>query len=157
MIHEGTHGIQALDLLGRKVRVDEGALLAELEQTIGATVKRAQDAGDARLGEQAAALGTAVARIGAVTRALWRDGDGDAALAHATPYMQAFGHVVLGWVWLELALTASTSAAVDARTRAAVVNTGRWFHAHELPRVAAWLQPLEQGDRTVLETLEDWL
>jgi len=84
-------------------------------------------------------------------------GDAEAALAHATPYMQAFGHTVLAWIWLELATVATTSPTVDPTTRAAIVNTGRWFFAHELPRVAAWLQPLEHGDRTVLETKEAWL
>jgi alkylation response protein AidB-like acyl-CoA dehydrogenase len=157
MIHEGTHGIQALDLLGRKVLLDNGALLAELGQVIGATVARAQGSGDAALAEQATALGSAAARVSRATHTAWQGRDPEAALAHATPYLQAFGHVVLGWVWLDLALTAVASKGLDASTRAAVVNTSRWFHVHELPRVAAWLQPLERGDRTVLDTQEDWL
>ncbi|MCU0939900.1 MAG: acyl-CoA dehydrogenase [Burkholderiaceae bacterium] len=157
MIHEGTHGIQALDLLGRKVLLDNGALLAELGQVIGATVARAQGCGDAGLAEQGATLGSAAARVSRATHTAWHGRDPQAALAHATPYLQAFGHVVIGWVWLDLALTAVASKGLDACVRAAVVNTGRWFHAHEMPRVAAWLQPLERGDRTVLDTQEDWL
>jgi alkylation response protein AidB-like acyl-CoA dehydrogenase len=157
MIHEGTHGIQALDLLGRKVLQDNGALLAELGQVIGATVARAQASGDAALAAQAASLGSAAARVSRATHTAWQGREPEAALAHATAYLQAFGHVVLGWVWLDLALTAIASKGLDPITRAAVINTGRWFHGHELPRVSAWLQPLEQGDRTVLDTQDDWL
>lgn len=157
MIHEGTHGIQALDLLGRKVLLDGGSLLDELGRAIHVTLAAATAVGEAHLAGCAQALGAAVERIAAVTERLWRDGDAEAALAHATPYMQAFGHTVLAWIWLELATVATTSPTVDPTTRAAIVNTGRWFFAHELPRVAAWLQPLEHGDRTVLETKEAWL
>jgi alkylation response protein AidB-like acyl-CoA dehydrogenase len=157
MIHEGTHGIQALDLLGRKVLLDGGSLLDELGRAIHATLAAATATGDAHLPGCAQALGAAVERIAAVTALLWKGGDAEAALAHATPYMQAFGHTVVAWIWLELGTAATTSPAVGATTRAAIVNTCRWFFAHELPRVAAWLQPLEGGDRTVLDTQENWL
>jgi len=157
MIHEGTHGIQALDLLGRKVVIEDGALLAELARTMLVTVDRATRCGDPALATQAAELSAAIERVGAVTRSLWRGGEPRAALAHATPYMQAFGHVVLAWTWLELALTAQACGHLEATTRSAVLNTGRWFFAAELPRVAAWLTPMERGDSTVLETREDWL
>jgi butyryl-CoA dehydrogenase len=157
MIHEGTHGIQALDLLGRKVLLEGGSLLDELARAIHATLAAANATGDAQLAACAQALGAAVERIAGVTALLWKGRDAEAALANATPYMQAFGHTVLAWIWLDLGTGATTSPAVDPATRAAVVNTCRWFYAHELPRVAAWLQPLELGDRTVLETQEDWL
>ena len=157
MIHEGTHGIQALDLLGRKVLLEGGSLLDELGRAIHATLAAATDTGDAQLLGCAQALGAAVERIAAVTALLWKGGDAQAALAHATPYMQAFGHTVLAWIWLELGTAATTSPGIDATRRASIVNTCRWFYAHELPRVAAWLQPLESGDRTVLDTQEDWL
>lgn len=157
MIHEGTHGIQALDLLGRKVLIERGALLTELAETTGRTLVAATATGNAQLAEQVAQLRAALERIGTVTRQVWRDGDAPVALAHATPYMQAFGHVVLGWIWLELGVAALCSSALDDSGRAAVLNTGRWFYASEMPRVAAWLTPIERGDRTVLDTLEAWL
>ena len=159
MIHEGTHGIQALDLLGRKVLLENGALLAELAQVMRKSVVQAIATGDAHLAAMAAELRTAVERIGAVTQTLWQRQDPPAALAHATPYMQAFGHVVLAWVWLELATTAQRTAvaAGDDSLRASLRHTARWFFAHELPRVGAWLQPAERGDRSVLETAEEWL
>jgi alkylation response protein AidB-like acyl-CoA dehydrogenase len=157
MIHEGTHGIQALDLLGRKVLLDGGSLLDELGRAIHATLAAATATGDAQLVACAQALGAAVERVAAVTALLWKGGEAGAALAHATPYMQAFGHTVLAWTWLDLATVATTSPAVDPVMRAGIVNTCRWYFAHELPRVAAWLQPAESGDRTVLETREEWL
>jgi butyryl-CoA dehydrogenase len=88
---------------------------------------------------------------------LGRIDEPNAALAHATPYMQAFGHLVLGWIWLDLAICALSSATVDTRLRTSVLHTARWFIIHELPRIPAWLQPIERGDRTVHDTEEDWL
>ena len=157
MIHEGTHGIQALDLLGRKVLLERGALLAELVETMGHTLVAATATGDAHLAVQAVQLRTAIERVGQATRLVLQAGDAPAALAHATPYMQAFGHVVVAWIWLELGVAAQAAPALDATGRAAVLNTGRWFFSAELPRVAAWLTPIEAGDRTVLDTPEVWL
>ena len=157
MIHEGTHGIQALDLLGRKVQMENGALLAELGQAMRQTIVAATATGEPALAAHAAALKAAAERVVTVTHTLWQGRDAPAALAHATPYLQAFGHVVLAWTWLELAVAAQRSTTLDPTTRAALRNTARWFHVHELPRVAAWLQPAEQGDRTVLDTEDDWL
>jgi alkylation response protein AidB-like acyl-CoA dehydrogenase len=64
MIHEGTHGIQALDLLGRKVLLEQGALLTELVETMGRTLVAATATGDAQLAGQAAQLRTAMERVG---------------------------------------------------------------------------------------------
>ena len=105
MIHEGTHGIQALDLLGRKVVMDGGAGLKLLATRMSAT---AQTAGQVpSLAEPANALAGALQRLGAATKAAWSTGVPEEALANATPYLQAFGHVVLAWVWLDVALVAA--------------------------------------------------
>src|SRR3954454_7234112 len=84
-IHEGTHGIQGLDLLGRKVVMQQGAGLRLLAETIGTTVGRATKAGG-----EAAEMGTqlqlAVQRVATVTMALWGSGDVDTALANASVY-----------------------------------------------------------------------
>ena len=157
MIHEGTHGIQALDLLARKVPMDGGALLQAFRAEIEATIARALAAHDPSLPDLAKDVGVAATHLAAATRMLGRIDEPNAALAHATPYMQAFGHLVLGWIWLDLAICALSSATVDTRLRASVLHTARWFIIHELPRIPAWLQPIERGDRTVHDTEEDWL
>lgn len=157
MIHEGTHGIQALDLLARKVPMDDGALLHAFRAEVEATIARALVADEPSLPELAKDVGVAATHLAAATRTLGRIDEPQAALAHATPYMQAFGHLVLGWIWLDLALCAQSGANGDARLRASVLHTARWFIIHELPRIPAWLQPIERGDRTVHDTEEDWL
>ncbi|MBL8333520.1 MAG: acyl-CoA dehydrogenase, partial [Rubrivivax sp.] len=102
MIHEGTHGIQGLDLLGRKVLMDGGAALQRLATRVQHTITRAGQVQG--LAEPASALAGALQRLGAATKAAWATGVPDEALANATPYLQAFGHVVIGWIWLDLAL-----------------------------------------------------
>src|SRR5215218_4330947 len=82
-IHEGTHGIQAIDLLGRKVVMAGGAGLTLLVETIAATSARAAAAGGvaAALG---AALDVALGRLTAVTATLWAVGDPQVTLANAS-------------------------------------------------------------------------
>jgi butyryl-CoA dehydrogenase len=150
-IHEGTNGIQALDLLGRKVVAQGGAGLALLGQTIRATTARAAGTQWADL---AADLDAAVARLGSVTATLWGTGDPDLALANASVYLEAAGHVVVAWLWLEQALACegSTDAFHEGKRAAA-----RYFWRWELPRTRAQFDLLESLDRTVLDTDEAWL
>ncbi len=106
-IHEGTHGIQALDLLGRKVVMDGGAGLRLLLGDDGAPPSDRADAVGGEAGELAAALRPAVdagGRRDAST--LWAGGDAEAALANASVYLEAVGHVVVAWIWLEQVLAA---------------------------------------------------
>jgi butyryl-CoA dehydrogenase len=150
-IHEGTNGIQALDLLGRKVVAQGGAGLRLLAETITATTARA--AGTQWAGF-AADLDAAVARLGAVTATLWGTGDPDLALANASVYLEAAGHLVVGWLWLEQALACEGSSdAFHEGKRAAA----RYFWRWELPRTRAQFDLLESLDRTVLDTDEAWL
>ncbi|GAB3938276.1 hypothetical protein GCM10027614_18030 [Micromonospora vulcania] len=102
-IHEGTHGIQALDLLGRKMTMGNGVGLTLLTDTIRDTVTRARQVGG-EAADLADRLADAVDRIVSVTRRLWADGDPVAALANASAYLEAVGHVVIAWMWLEQVL-----------------------------------------------------
>ena len=112
MIHEGTHGIQALDLLGRKVVMDGGAGLDVVREAIDATIARA--APIAAIAEHAGALRRAADDVAAATRAAWSTGVPGEALANATPYLQAFGHLVLAWIWLDVAICAAVAAPIAA-------------------------------------------
>ncbi|MGB7905034.1 MAG: acyl-CoA dehydrogenase, partial [Steroidobacteraceae bacterium] len=108
MIHEGTHGIQGLDLLGRKVLMDDGRALRLLAQRIDQT---AQLAGEhAELHDESAAVAGALQSLLDATRAAWSTGRPEEALANATPYLQAFGHVVVAWLWLDVARAAVAAA-----------------------------------------------
>jgi len=150
MIHEGTHGIQAMDLLGRKVLMENGRGLQLLAGRINATIERAIQ--QPALAPHANALAKALARVGAVTKAAWATGNPTEALANAVPYMQAFGHVVIAWTWLELALVADAT-----KTEAAaqgVASATRYFYHYELPRIEAWLRVVESRDMTCADMAE---
>ena len=151
MIHEGTHGIQAMDLLGRKVRMEQGRGLALLAARVQATIARAQT--HAALQPDAAALGAALDRIQQATRAAWADADANAALANAVPYMQAFGHVVIAWIWLELSLASSTTKTIAAG--AGVAGARTYFYRYELPKIDAWLRVVESRDLTCAQLPEE--
>jgi butyryl-CoA dehydrogenase len=151
-IHEGTHGIQALDLLGRKVVIDGGASLALLLDTIGGTVERARAAGGdaATMGEQ---LGRATARITATTATLWGTGDPETALANASAYLEAVGHVVVGWLWLEQLLVAGGQ---DGDFYAGKRQAARYFFHYELPKTGPQFDLLDSLDRTTLDMADGW-
>jgi len=151
-IHEGTHGIQGLDLLGRKVVADGGAGLAELASAIGATVTRALAAGG-EVAELGTALGAAVQRVGQVTATLWSAGDPEVTLANASLYLEAVGHVVVAWIWLEQRLVVGEAPGefFDGKRQAA-----RYFYAYELPRVHPQLDLLASLDRTALDMADGW-
>ena len=149
-IHEGTQGIQALDLLGRKVVMQGGAGLALLTETISAATARAAGTEWAGL---AADVDAAVARLGAVTATLWGTGDADLALANAHVYLEAAGHLVVAWLWLEQALATGDSGTDfhEGKRQAA-----RYFWKWELPRVHRRFDLLESLDRTVLDARAHW-
>lgn len=151
MIHEGTHGIQAMDLLGRKVLMEQGKGLQLLAARMQATMKRAAQVPE--LADHAHALGQALADVGIATKAAWSTGNPTDALANAVPYLQAFGHTVLAWIWLDVALTAHAAGQAPARTgRLAAM---RFFFHYELPKIGAWLQVVSARDATCAELAED--
>ena len=151
-IHEGTHGVQALDLLGRKVVMNDGAGLTLLAATIGATMDRARDAGGESAG-LAALLQDKLDRVVAVTARLWGTGDVELALANATVYLEAVGHVVVAWIWLEqwLATGEKVGDFYDGKRQAA-----RYFFRWELPKTGAQLDLLASLDRTTLDMAQGW-
>ncbi|PQA82834.1 acyl-CoA dehydrogenase [Limnohabitans sp. TS-CS-82] len=155
MIHEGTHGIQALDLLGRKVLMEEGKGLWLLADRINVTVQKALNADNAHehlaRTEHAHALAQALQRVGRATKMAWSSGVPNEALANAVPYMQAFGHTVLAWMWLEVALASEGEGAANAGRRAAA----QFFFHYELPKIGAWLNVVESRDMTCAQLSED--
>jgi butyryl-CoA dehydrogenase len=150
-IHEGTNGIQALDLLGRKVLAQGGAGLQLLVETIGETTARAAGTDWSLF---AADLDAAVDRLGSVPQTLWGSGDAELALANASAYLEAAGHVVVAWLWLEQALATGTGAGDFYEGKRAAA---RYFHRWALPKVHVQFDLLESLDRTVLDTAENWL
>ncbi len=156
-IHEGTHGIQALDLLGRKVVQRGGfafeALRAQVTATLDDMQRRPGWAGDT------ARLRKAWDALVEVTQTLIMIDDAAVRLANATPYLEAFGHVVVGWLWLEQArvtFTAKPANAADEAFYAGKQQTARWFLRWEIPKVHVWLAVLAPPDPSVLEMQDAW-
>jgi alkylation response protein AidB-like acyl-CoA dehydrogenase len=152
-IHEGTHGIQALDLLGRKVTMERGRALELLGGRIAGGIARARSTGAGDLAAYAGALEQALARIVETTRTLHGVGDAERTLANAATYLEAFGHVVLAWTWLEQACAAHGKAGAfyDGKRQAC-----RYFFRWELPRVGPQLDLLASLDETTLAMRDEW-
>ena len=154
MIHEGTHGIQALDLLGRKVLMEEGRGLTLLAARVNLTIERALQV--PALAAYADALANALQRVSSATQAAWSTGKPGDALANAVPYMQAFGHTVLAWIWLDVALSACAADATKSIANGAgLLGATRYFYHYELPKIEAWLKVVESRDLTCADFPEE--
>jgi alkylation response protein AidB-like acyl-CoA dehydrogenase len=153
MIHEGTHGIQAADLLGRKVLMESGRGMALLAERAQATIARASR--EPEFAEFAQALGTAIRQVHETTQAAWATGKPAEALANAVPYMQAFGHTVVAWLWLDVALAAANRATAGDAAAQGRVQAARYFFRYELPKIGAWLQVAATRDATCAQMPED--
>jgi butyryl-CoA dehydrogenase len=124
--------------------MEGGKGLALLAGRINATIEQAIQR--PHLAEHANALGQALQKVGTATKAAWASGDPAEALANAVPYMQAFGHLVIAWTWLDVLLAISPDGgppAAEGRRRAA-----RYFFHYELPKIGAWLRVVETRDPT---------
>ncbi|HEY8508548.1 MAG TPA: acyl-CoA dehydrogenase [Steroidobacteraceae bacterium] len=149
-IHEGTFGIQAIDLLGRKVGHANGAALGDLTERIKRTADRA--ASIAELADHAAALREAWSRVLRVTKSLQSVTDATVRLANASCYLDAFGHVVVAWLWLDQAISAMHGiGGPESAFYRGKLGTCRYFYKWELPRIDRWLGLLDPIDRTVLD------
>ncbi len=138
-IHEGTTGIQALDLLGRKILREKAVTLAHLRGLIDDTAARAENA--AETAPFAKPLRIAWDRIGSTIADFLKLNDDAAALAQATPFLSAFGHAVLAWIWLDQANAAAHAAPVEADRHfyAGKIRACRYFFEAELPKIETWL------------------
>ena len=90
------------------------------------------------------------------TQAAWATGNPTDALANAVPYLQAFGHTVLAWIWLDVALASRAEAAGRATpAHAGRLAAARYFFHYELPKIGAWLKVVETRDLTCAELPEE--
>lgn len=145
-IHEGTHGIQGLDLLGRKVVMENGAAFklfaGRVAETVGKT--RAHES----LSEFAEGLELRFQRLAEVTRVLWSAGDAQLTLANASVYLEAFGHIAIAWIWLEQGLATEMKEGDFYEGKRSAM---RYFFRWELLKVDAQLDLLASLDRTALD------
>ena len=152
-IHEGTHGIQALDLLGRKVTMQDGAALDAAATAITATIEAAMTAGG-EAADLAAGLRRALDDLLATTAQVTSGAARARGLAHATSYLEAFGHIVVAWLWLDQHLA---TAGRDDPFHSGKRLAARWFFDRELPKTALQLELVRAADPTLLELDEHCL
>jgi butyryl-CoA dehydrogenase len=160
-IHEGTNGIQALDLLGRKVLMNEAAALRLLSQRIVKTVEASKD--DAELQPLSAALAKGMESLAKTTLTLaqaLQGGKVRLGLANAALYLDMMGHLVVAWLWLrqaqlaQAALPQATGSEHDFY--AGKLQACRYFFSHELPLVAQNARLLQALDSTTLDMRAEW-
>ncbi len=154
-IHEGTTGIQSIDLLARKVMRDNGEALQLLLKEMLATVEVVKDVPE--LGEYAVSLGEAIQRIADTTLALAAEasaGRTERFLANSAVYLDMLGHVVVAWMWLRMAIAAwkalPGAAPVDVPFYRGKLRAARYFFRWELPRTRTQAELLQSLDDTCL-------
>ena len=143
-IYEGTTGIQSLDLLGRKMTMENGAALLQLAEHIGSTISQA--AAHPALQPYANTLQIEMNRMGRTLRQLGefaRQGDTERYLADATIFMEMAGYIIIAWQWLKMAIVAQKALdAADFSTQSrsfyeGKVHTMQFFFRYVLPHAAA--------------------
>ncbi len=162
LIHEGTNGIQAIDFVGRKIRMREGAGLALLAERMEQDINNAKAPA---LAEFAAQLRKDRDRVIAATKSIVGDakpGQMGRYLANASSCLDMYGHLVIAWMWLRQATAAQRRLDIGNAGAAEAFLQGklaacRFFFRHELKRLDHWLPIVAAQDATVLETNPDWL
>ncbi|MHB0964043.1 MAG: acyl-CoA dehydrogenase [Gemmatimonadaceae bacterium] len=159
-IHEGTNGIQSLDLLGRKVVQQGGASFKALVARIRVTLA---SAAQTELAPYADQLGTALGQWAECTQVLGMAmaKDPNLALANANVYMDVSNRVVIAWLWLRMGLVASSklpNAATDEERDflQGKLAAARYWFAFELPRIGPDIALLSRLDDTTLTADPAW-
>lgn len=160
-IHEGTTGIQSMDLLGRKVMANGGAALRALMEDVLATIERARSAGvDSTWCD---AMDRSVEQVGELTLHLGQlgmQGDAEDMMRHSAHYLQLFSIFVAAWQWLSQAAVASEG--LDGATEKdqgfyrAKLRTAQYWFATEVPRIEQLADLCRAGDDSYAAMQPDW-
>ena len=161
-IHEGTTGIQSLDLLGRKVPQNGMAGYRACIEAMRSDVSKAEGCED--LQTMVAALTNAVSELERTTETLiggMLEKDIDLVMANSARYLELFGHVVIGWMWLRQGLVAAEALADGVKGNEADFYRGKlqamnWFARWELPQTRVWADLLCDFDDTTWRMEAGW-
>lgn len=161
-IHEGTHGIQALDLLNRKVKMQDGKPLQLLHQRVLNTIEKAQHTQNTQLQALASQLQSAWQQLLETTQSLTERSASDlsASSANASYYLDLFGHHVIAWLWLEQAVTAQALLVKRPHQHNFLqgkIATCDWFFSTELALTDSVHALLRNSAINPLNTSSDWL
>jgi len=157
-IYEGTNGIQAMDLVGRKLPKDGGRAVRAFFEMVGREIAEAKQGGDPA--GVAAALEPALADLQAATMWLAQNGmaDPDNAGAGAYAYMDLLGLVSLGWMWIKIARASQRAlgeGTQDEPFHDAKLVTARFYALRELPMSTALRKKIEAGAETLMKIPAD--
>jgi alkylation response protein AidB-like acyl-CoA dehydrogenase len=156
MIYEGANGIQALDLLARKVLSDGGARLQKFGALVQAFAVQQQDRPDmaefigplAELGQKLVAL---TGEIGAKAAA-----NPDEVGAASVPYLRLIGHLVFAYFWARMARIALDKAGSGDDFYTAKLATARFYFARLLPETAMHLRAARSGAGNLMAMEAEW-
>ena len=153
-IYEGTNGIQALDLVGRKMPMNLGRLLRRFFHPVDSFIQA--NGADPALTEFVMPLAKAFAKLQQATAQLAEKGlkDPEEAVSGATDYLRLFGHVALGFLWCRMVKIAQAKVAAGADPDgfyAAKVMTARFFVERVLPETDTLFRTVLAGKRTLME------
>jgi len=152
-IYEGTNGIQAMDLVGRKLAKDGGRGVRAFFDTVARDIADARNAGDPA--GLAGPLEKSLGHLQAATMWMAQNGmaDPNNAGAGAYAYMELMGLVSLGWMWLRMAGVSARLRSEPAEDKAfhdGKIATARFYGAHELVETGSLLRRVEAGAETVM-------
>jgi acyl-CoA dehydrogenase len=154
MIYEGANGIQALDLVGRKLGKDGGRAVMAFFNEVQGFIK---ENGDEAMKPYVAPLGEALGHLQQATMWFMQNAlaKPDNAGAGSHDYMHLFGLTALGYMWAQMAKVAKDKLAAGADGRAERLNaklvTGRFFMERMLPETAAQLKRIQSGAASMME------
>lgn len=159
MIYEGTNGIQSIDLLGRKLTLQNGLGYEMLKKKMKATIEEAQKSSNPALREAAALVHEGVERHISVTEGLLETNKGNPAalLANSHEYLNFTGHVVVAWIWLRQGLAAANGLQkADLNDRDECFYNGKlmsmkYFCEHELVKTESQATLLRRNPSTNLD------
>ncbi len=157
MIYEGTNGVQALDLVGRKLPVGAGRMLRTFFHPVNEFIERNSD--HKQLGDMIKGFGKAFGALQLATAEIAAKGmaDPEEAGAAATEYLRLFGLVALGFMWVRAAVIAAEKLArpdADAAFYKAKLTTARFFMERVLPQVGGLLVAIKAGKGAMMEMQE---
>ena len=156
-IHEGTWGIQGLDILGRKAQMQNGAAVAVLRDEIQITLDAAADL--AGLASHCVQLADALAQVEATIKAVSEADDSSLALANATIFLDAMGHLVIAWMWLKQAVAATVGLdkghEPDTAFYRGKLAAAQFFYRYELPKIQSNLAIVASLDSTCYDLASD--
>jgi butyryl-CoA dehydrogenase len=161
-IHEGTTGIQAIDLLGRKITMMDGKAYELYVEELQKSIREANEISE--LGSNAKALDEALETLRGVTahlRGLAERESRDLFLADATLYLELFGIISVAWQWLRQAISiqmalSKNPTGVEADFYQGKLYAFRYFFSYELPKTAWLARRLKDSDGLTVEMREEF-